>query len=169
MLSDPVRRVYVAGLERRTMSNAHPKPSLLWWIMITAAGGGVVFILIVTVRSIANVLREPSLPPPVIASADFPEDEPASQAAAAQPPAIIVSAPRSPQPAAAPPQPAAQPRRSDPSTDFKQMIRNEQEKQQIYQALREQARANPGQLGTLSEAEIQKLEQAGETGDRGFP
>lgn len=156
------------------MSNNNPKPTLFWWIMITVSAAFLVIMVALTVRSIAKVLREPVPPPPVVALTDTPDHDQAHDHAHAEikTPSVAVLAPLFPEAAAAPqPQPQSQqkPHKNNITTNFEQSIRAEQERKQSYQILREQAQAHPGQLGTLTEEEIQKLEKEGETGDRGYP
>jgi hypothetical protein len=141
------------------MSNNNSKPKLLWWIIITVAAGCIVFMVISTVRSITKVLREPASPPPVMALTDTPDHDHAHNHAEIKTPGVAVPAP----------QQQRKPHKNNITTNFEQSIRAEQERKQSYQILREQAQANPGQLGTLTEEEIRKLEKDGETGDSGYP
>lgn len=136
------------------MSSNNSKPTLFWWISLTVAAFFLVFMAVFTVRSIANIFRAPAPPPSaVVAPVEaLPEPAPAYQEEAA------------------PPQTQKQKAQSENIADsFEQSIRAEQERKQSYQILREQSQAHPGQLGTLTEAEIQKLEKEGETGDSGYP
>jgi len=128
---------------------------MLWWILITVTAGCIVFMVMFTVRSIANILREPAS---IVAPAATPmeiQSEPARQ------PSLQV--------VTAAPQQQRKPHKNNITPDFEQSIRAEQERKQSYQILREQAQANPGQLGTLTETEIRKLEKEGVTGDSGYP
>ena len=61
------------------------------------------------------------------------------------------------------------PKSHDIMPSFEQRVQAEQDRKRSYELLREQAKANPDQLGTLSENEIQKLEKEGVTGDSGYP
>ena len=137
------------------MSNPNSKPTLGWWIMITVSAGCLVLLVASTVRSIANILREPVLSPLIVA-------------APATTPMVTPPEPATPLPvaAAAPPPPKLH---NNITPDFEQSVRAEQERKQSYQILREQAKAHPGQFGTLTEKEIQKLEKEGITGDSGYP
>ena len=136
------------------MSNKESKPNLFWWITMAMSAGCLVLILAFTARSISNALREPVLSPlPMVASAITPMETHSE------------SAPTSPEAAVVP----RLPKSHDITPDFEQIIRAEQERKQSYRLLREQAKAHPGQLGTLTEKEIQKLEKEGVTGDSGFP
>lgn len=136
------------------MSNEESKPNLFWWITMAISAGCLVFMLTFTARSISSALREPVLSPsPIVAPAIMPME------------AYFKPAPTSPEAAVVP----RRPKLHDIMPDFEQSVRAEQERKQSYQFLREQAKAHPGQLGTLTEKEIQKLEKERETGDNGFP
>ncbi|MCX6993167.1 MAG: hypothetical protein NT011_08510 [Kiritimatiellaeota bacterium] len=136
------------------MSNEESKPNLFWWITIAMAAGCLVLMLAFTARSISNALRKPVLsPPPVVAPAITPlevHSEPA---------------PTSPEAAAVP----RLPKSHNIMPNFEQRVQAEQDRKRSYELLREQAKVHPGQLGTLTEKEIRKLEKEGETGDSGFP
>lgn len=151
------------------MNNTRQPTKLLWWILMIAGAGCLVFMAGATVRSIANILRAPAIPPPILAAADTPDQEAEHKHAEIKPLNAAVSGPLIPQAAAAPAPKARKPPKNNITANFEQMLRIEQEKKQVYQSLREQARANPGQPGTLTEEDIRKLEKEGETGDRGFP
>lgn len=136
------------------MNNKESKTTLFWWISMTVAVGFLVFMVAFMVRSIANILREPAPPPlTVVAPTETPSQP--------EPPF--------PEAAAAPQPQKQQPHKNNITINFEQNIRAEQERKQSYQFLREQAKAHPGQLGTLTEKEIQKLEKEEVTGDSGYP
>lgn len=151
------------------MNNENSKPTLFWWIAMTVAVGFLVFMVAFMVRSIAKVLREPVSPPPVMALTDTPDHDHAHNPTEIEMTSVAVPAPLFPEAAAAPQPQKQKPYKNNITTNFEQSIRAEQDRKHSYQLLREQAKAHPGQLGTLTEKEIQKLEKEGVTGDSGYP
>jgi hypothetical protein len=150
------------------MSNNKSKSPLLRRVTLTVAAGCIVCMAISTARSIAKILREPVPPPPVMAPPDTPAQDLVRNQAGMQTPGAAAPAPLFPEATAAPPQ-QRKPSKKNTTPDFEQIIQAEQERKQSYQILREQAQANPGQLGALTEDAIRKLEKDGETGDSGYP
>ena len=132
------------------MNNQKSTPLPMGWIMMTVAAGLLVLMAALTTRSMVNALHkaDTSIIPTVI-----PEATPVESAT----PVPNMSATSQP------------PKSRATHFDFEQIRRDEQEQKRSYQLLREQAKAHPGELGTLTEEEISKMEKEGITGDNTYP